>query len=334
MEEKSKGVTKKIIAAGVAAATCAVFATACTAPWSREQDQKTDAMAKTKSAYLNPFKNGKYRMDCEWSQPRDDAMYGTENGIRYAEGCCLGAKKNTKLYAIADGKVNMVKKDYGGYGRYLEYYIGKRKAPNGRKAKTWVAYGHVNKTYVKKGQKIKKGQLIATVGSAPNSKYTHLQMEVWVTKPGPKNYGHCQYSVDPLYYIPNLYKIGKGGSFSKGLKSRAWGKKMYRPGAPWIAATKNANTLKVKGKSVSVSLKAKNRTISVKKAVSITKKGQGKISYSKASGNKKITIKSGKIMIRKGLKKGTYKVKIKVKAAGNGSHRAVTRTAASKIIVK
>ena len=48
MEEKSKGVTKKIIAAGVAAATCAVFATACTAPWSKEQDQKTDAMAKTK----------------------------------------------------------------------------------------------------------------------------------------------------------------------------------------------------------------------------------------------------------------------------------------------
>ena len=35
-----------------------------------------------------------------------------------------------------------------------------------------------------------------------------------------------------------------------------------------------------------------------------------------------VNTKTGKITVKKGLKKGTYKVKVKVKAAGNANYKA------------
>ena len=102
---------------------------------------------------------------------------------------------------------------------------------------------------------------------------------------------------------------------------------------------KKANTLKIKAKTATVKykkLKKKNQTFAVGKVISFTKKGQGKMTYAKASGNKKITInkKTGKVTVKKKLKKGTYKVKVKVKAAGNSKYKPVTKTVTFKIKVK
>ena len=74
----------------------------------------------------------------------------------------------------------------------------------------------------------------------------------------------------------------------------------------------------------------------VGKVIAFTKKGQGKLTYAKVSGNKKITInkKTGKVTVKKGLKKGTYKVTVKVKAAGNANYKAATRKVSFKIRVK
>ena len=100
---------------------------------------------------------------------------------------------------------------------------------------------------------------------------------------------------------------------------------------------KYANTLTVKAKKPSVKyskLKKKNQTIALKNWVTVSK-AQGKVTYKKSSGNKKITVsKAGKITVKKGLKKGTYKVKIKVTAAGNANYKAKTKTVTVKIIVK
>ena len=64
-------------------------------------------------------------------------------------------------------------------------------------------------------------------------------------------------------------------------------------------------------------------------------KAQGKVTFQKAKGNKKITVaKNGKITVKKGLKKGTYKVKIKVKAAGNSAYNAKAITVTVTIKVK
>ena len=95
----------------------------------------------------------------------------------------------------------------------------------------------------------------------------------------------------------------------------------------------------VKGKTATLKykkLKKKAQTLSVSKVITFTKKGQGAITYTKASGNKKIIInkKNGKISVKKGLKKGTYKVKVKVAAAGNNNYKATVKTITVTIRVK
>ena len=103
---------------------------------------------------------------------------------------------------------------------------------------------------------------------------------------------------------------------------------------------KAANPLSVKAKTATVkhsAVKKKAQTLAVGKVITFTKKGQGKLTYTKASGNKKITINktTGKVTVKKGLKKGTYKVKVKVKAAGNANYNASGwKTVTFKVKVK
>lgn len=106
-----------------------------------------------------------------------------------------------------------------------------------------------------------------------------------------------------------------------------------------IAKLKKANTLKIKAKTATVkysTLRKKTLALSVSKVVGFTKKGQGKLTYAKAAGNKNITInkKTGKVTVKKGLKKGSYKVKIKITAAGNTYYNKATRAVTFTVRVK
>ena len=93
--------------------------------------------------------------------------------------------------------------------------------------------------------------------------------------------------------------------------------------APQPAKLK-ANPIKVSGKTVKVKA-GKKRTLKVGKVLKV-KNAKGKVTYKKQSGNKKVTInkKTGKVTIKKGLKKGTYKIKVKVTAAGNSQYKKKT----------
>ena len=100
---------------------------------------------------------------------------------------------------------------------------------------------------------------------------------------------------------------------------------------------KKANTLTAKGKTKTLKYKTlKKKSISIKRSNAITvSKAKGAVTYKKSSGNKKITVaKNGKITVKKGLKKGTYKVKIKVAAAGTNTYKAKTITVTVTIKVK
>ena len=86
------------------------------------------------------------------------------------------------------------------------------------------------------------------------------------------------------------------------------------------------NPLNANGKTATVkytALKKANKTLKRSAVISLTG-AKGTVTYTKASGNKKITIArtGGKVTVKKGLKKGTYKVKVKVKAAGNRNYKA------------
>lgn len=77
-----------------------------------------------------------------------------------------------------------------------------------------------------------------------------------------------------------------------------------------------------------------------KKAVNMSKvavKGaKTKYTYKKVSGSKKLTISksTGKIKVKKGTKKGTYKIKVKVTAQKSANYRAAVKTTTIKVRVK
>lgn len=65
------------------------------------------------------------------------------------------------------------------------------------------------------------------------------------------------------------------------------------------------------------------------------KKNQGKLTYTKISGSKKIAVNSkrGKFTVAKGLKKATYKVKVRIIAMGNSNYKSAKITKTVEIIV-
>ncbi len=104
-----------------------------------------------------------------------------------------------------------------------------------------------------------------------------------------------------------------------------------------VSVAKAANPMVAKGRTATASykkVKKANQSISLSKAFSISK-AQGKVTFKKYSGNSKITVSSsGKVTVKKRLKKGTYKVKVKVTAAGTNSYSAKTTVVQIKVKVK
>ena len=134
---------------------------------------------------------------------------------------------------------------------------------------------------------------------------------------------------DEIVMTPRLYTIGTAERFDND------GRDIH-----FIFSTQAENPLKVKGKTATVKykkLRKKNKTLSVSKVIAFTKKGQGKLTYAKVSGNKKILINktTGKITVKKKIKKKTYKVKVRIKAAGNEQYKpSGWKTVTFKIKVK
>ena len=101
--------------------------------------------------------------------------------------------------------------------------------------------------------------------------------------------------------------------------------------------TKAPGVMKVSGKTASVKsskLKNKKHTRKRKKVLKISK-DKGSLTVKKIKGNKKIVIDetTGKVTIKKGLQKGTYKVKVKVTDKGNNIYAAVSKKVTFKVKV-
>ena len=111
---------------------------------------------------------------------------------------------------------------------------------------------------------------------------------------------------------------------------------------------KAANSFAVKAQKTAYSityskLSKKDQVIKETQIYNVTKKGQGKLSYSLVSaknGNKNVKSsfavdkKTGKLTIKKRLKKGTYNVELSVTAAGDKNHNKATKKIIIPIKVK
>ena len=100
---------------------------------------------------------------------------------------------------------------------------------------------------------------------------------------------------------------------------------------------KTSNTMKASGKTVKLkaaSVKKKARTIKASKAFKADS-AIGKVTYTKTNGSKNFTVSpSGKITVKKGTKKGSYVLTVKVKAAGDKNHKPASKAVKVKFIIK
>lgn len=91
--------------------------------------------------------------------------------VRPHEGIDLTAQRGTNIYATADGEVLQAGYRSGGFGKkvLIDHGYGYR-----------TVYGHCHEILVEAGQQVKRGEVIATVGSTGLSKSPHLHYEVHV----------------------------------------------------------------------------------------------------------------------------------------------------------
>lgn len=92
------------------------------------------------------------------------------------KGIDIAASKNTNILASADGTVTYVGNDTDGYGLYFIIYHGKDE--NGDKIST--LYAHCNKILVKKGDTVKRGDIVGLVGKTGTATGYHIHFEVRV----------------------------------------------------------------------------------------------------------------------------------------------------------
>lgn len=100
---------------------------------------------------------------------------------------------------------------------------------------------------------------------------------------------------------------------------------------------KGSNPITAFGKTVKLNysdLRKGNITVDRKKAISL-KGAKGTVKYQRKSGNSKIKIDkaTGKVTVKKKLKKGTYTLKVKVIASGNNNYNKGAQTVYIKIKV-
>lgn len=115
--------------------------------------------------------------------------------------------------------------------------------------------------------------------------------------------------------------------------------KIQNKSTPSQVTSKKANPIKValQKKTPQVkyaTLKKKNLTVKKAKVFKVTR-AQGKVTFKKLSGSKCLTIsKGGVVKIKKGTKKGVYKAKIAITAAGNSKYKKKVLYKTIKVAVR
>ena len=130
---------------------------------------------------------------------RIDPVYGTP---KMHKGLDFTAPQGTPIYATGNGTVSEAGFSEGGYGNHVEINHGYGYE---------TVYGHMVKVKVRRGQKVKRGDVIGWVGSTGKSTGPHCHYEVHIN-------GNA---VDPVYFFYNdlnaeqydrLLKIAATGS--------------------------------------------------------------------------------------------------------------------------
>ncbi|MBR4401648.1 MAG: M23 family metallopeptidase [Synergistes sp.] len=130
--------------------------------------------------------------DMKWPLSSCRLSRGFKRGAH--TGLDLLSPKGTPIYAVLDGVVEIVSDGgpgFRGYGKVILINHG---------GKLWTLYSHNTTNNVKVGQRVKQGEMIATVGMTGRATANHLHFEVRNAKGTP---------LDPLKYLPENIAVSK-----------------------------------------------------------------------------------------------------------------------------
>jgi len=115
---------------------------------------------------IQPINNKNLKRLSSYYGYRMDPFYKV---MKFHEGVDFSAPEGTEIYATGNGTVVKVKHSKRSYGNsiLIDHGYGYQ-----------TFYAHCKKILVKKGQKVKRGQVIATVGNTGKSTAPHLHYEV------------------------------------------------------------------------------------------------------------------------------------------------------------
>ena len=112
---------------------------------------------------------------------RIDPVYKT---VKFHPGLDFSAPQGTPIYATAEGTVQTAGNLGNGYGNHIVIQHGYSYS---------TLYGHMSRLKAKRGQRVKRGEVIGYVGSTGKSTGSHLHYEVFK---GRKR-------LDPIYFFYN-----------------------------------------------------------------------------------------------------------------------------------
>ena len=151
-------------------------------------------------------------------------------------GTDFSAPTGTPIYATGDGKVTTYKRSRSGYGRHIviDHGFGYK-----------TLYGHMSKIEVRRGQRVKRGDVIGYIGSTGSSTAPHLHYEVM--KDGRKidadivimatGYKPQEYLVSKLFGDEIAARIGPIWGFGDGMELRNMYCQTGQPGLWFIAGS-------------------------------------------------------------------------------------------------
>lgn len=130
---------------------------------------------------IQPVNNIELKRLSSYYGYRPDPIYKVK---KFHSGVDFSAPQGTPIYATGSGMVIKTIRSRRGYGNTIEI-------DHGYGYKTF--YAHIKEIKVKRGEKVKRGQIIATVGNTGKSTAPHLHYEV-------RKNGR---SANPIYYFFN-----------------------------------------------------------------------------------------------------------------------------------
>lgn len=208
---------------------------------------------------------------------------------------------------------------------------------------TGISPGKATVTITETGSEVTASYTVNVTGEVPKEKASTdeidaalsvlLQMRSLVNK---ADYTSASYSRYDKLYSEALAKLSSGDVTSEEVSAL----RHSVISAQLALVKKKTNTMTVKAKTVKVKYaKVKKKAQKIKKTKAFTiRNAKGTLSFTRvakgSSAKLKINKKTGLITVKKGTKKGLYKIKVKVKAAGNGTYKAKTKTVIVKVRVR